>query len=373
MPFADELLGREAAATLVDVLATVAPERDLAAVRAAADALDGLALRERSDLLRDALLTTFPDSYRDLATVARAAHAHTDAFAGWLIWPVTSAVAVRAVDDGSPQVFDDAMDVLAVLTGRLTSEFAIRTLLLRDWERAMGIVQGWVSSQDHHVRRLASEGTRPFLPWGVRVPQLMVQPEATLPVLDALYRDESDYVRTSVANHLNDLSRNNPDLVVSTVRRWLADPAPTTDAVVRRALRTLVKRGDPAALDVLGFSTSATIEISGPVVGAAHVAIGESLPFAGHVKNIGTEPANVLVDYVVYHHKANGTQTSKTFKLTSRTLAPGEVLQLSRSHSLKLITTRRYHPGPHAIALQVNGVATEPVPFMLLPAGETTL
>jgi hypothetical protein len=219
------------------------------------------------------------------------------------------------------------------------------------------------------VRRLASEGTRPYLPWAVRVPEILARPGITVPVLDALYRDESDYVRRSVANHLNDLSRDHPELVVATAGRWLAEPAPTTPALVRHALRTLVKRGDPGALELLGFGP-ATLEIDGPVLAAATVPFDGTVRFTAAVRNVGAEQARLSIDYVVHHRKANGSQTAKTFKLTTRTLAPGEELEISRDHSFRPITTRRYYPGPHAVALQVNGVATDRVAFELeAPAG----
>lgn len=370
MPFADELISDHTATQLADGVRAAAPEVVLHALPGAVGRLGDLSLRERADLLRDALLADVPGGYADLARVVRAARDGTAPFDGWLIWPVTSAVAVRAVEDGTEAAFDDAMALLASLTGRLTAEFAIRTLLRHDLDRALAIATAWTRSDDVDVRRLASEGTRPYLPWAVRVPEILARPGVTVPVLDALYRDESEYVRRSVANHLNDLSRDHPELVVSTAGRWLADPAPTTAAVVRHALRTLVKRGHPGALELLGFGP-ATVQVDGPVLAATRVPFGGTARFTAAVRNLGTEPARLSVDYVVHHRKANGSQTAKTFKLTTRTLAPGERLEISRDHSFRPITTRRYHPGPHAVALQVNGVTTDPVAFELEAPAET--
>ncbi|MFF0766067.1 hypothetical protein ACFYWH_39640 [Streptomyces sp. NPDC003737] len=229
MPFADELINGHTAHTLTQAVRTVLPDADPASLRAAAQQLDSLSLRERSDLLRDALLADVPGDYAELARVVRAAHAGVPAFTGWLIWPVTSAIATKAVAEGTDDAFDDAMTLLAALTGRLTSEFAIRVLLRHDVDRALRIIADWTASPDSDVRRLASEGTRPYLPWAIRVPALIARSGVTVPVLDVLYRDESEYVRRSVANHLNDLSRDQADLVVATARGWLADPAPPPD------------------------------------------------------------------------------------------------------------------------------------------------
>ncbi|MEU3986636.1 DNA alkylation repair protein [Streptomyces sp. NPDC026672] len=364
MPFADELVNGQTARSLTKAVRTALPGADLPALHAAAGDLGTLSLRERADLLRDALLTDVPGDYAELARVVRAARDKAPTFDGWLIWPVTSAVATKAVAEDTAEAFDDAMALLAELTGRLTSEFAVRVLLRHDVDRALEIATGWTGSPEADVRRLASEGTRPYLPWSIRVPELIAREGATVPVLDALRHDDSEYVRRSVANHLNDLSRDHPDLVVATARRWLADPAPTTERLVRHGLRTLVKRGHPGALDVLGFAP-ATLEIRGPLLDRKAVPFGGSVRFTATIRNAGAEPARLAVDYVVHHHKANGSQSAKTFKLTTRTLAPGESMAVEREHSFRPITTRRYHPGPHALALQVNGVPTDRAEFEL--------
>lgn len=369
MPFADELLGVDVAATLTRSIQGAVPERVLHELPRAADAFGGLSLRERADVLREALLADIPGDYATLAQTIRSAAEHDPAFTGWLIWPVTDAIAARAVHEGTDASFDDAMALLAELTGRLTAEFAIRTLLRHDLDRALDIIAGWTHSPDEHVRRLASEGTRAYLPWAIRVPRLMSQPDATVPILDALYRDDSESVRRSVANHLNDLSRDSPELVVETARRWLDAPAPTTQALVRRALRTLVKRGDPQALALLGFGP-ATVQVDGPLLADARVPWGEEIRFTAVIRNTGAEKARLSVDYAVFHRRANGTLSTKVFKLATADLAPGEELAINRRHSFRAITTRRYYPGEHALALQVNGIATPPVTFELLPPGE---
>jgi 3-methyladenine DNA glycosylase AlkC len=363
VPFADELLGAESARMLIDAVAAAAPGNRLPSVRAAAADLSGRSLRERSDLLRDALLADLPGGCPELAATVRAAAAGPLPFAGWLIWPVTGAVAARAVADGSGPAFDDAMALLAALTSRLTSEFSIRVLLDHDPGRALDIVAGWTSSPDEHVRRLASEGTRPFLPWARRVPALLAEPERTLAIITALRHDESEYVRRSVANHLNDLSREHPDLVVETAAAWLGEPGEHTPRLVRHGLRTLIKKGHPGALALLGFGP-ASVQVTGPVTPTL-IPYGGELTFTATVVNTGDDAATLAIDYVVHHRKANGTQTGKTFKLTTTTLAAGEQLTLRRRHSFRPITTRRYHPGAHAVELQVNGVRSGRAEFTL--------
>jgi len=365
MPFADELIGVPTARALAAAIHAAAPEEPLAALPDAADALGPLSLRERSDLLRDALLADLPGDYDSFAATIRTAAQGTLPFTGWLIWPVTSAVAAKAIEAGTDAAFDDGLRLLAELTPRLSSEFAIRPLLAHNLDRAMPVVLGWTASPDPDVRRLATEGTRPFLPWAIRVPAILAEPTVTLPVLHALYRDENEVVRRSVANHLNDLSRQQPELVVATTAAWLAAPDANTTQLVRHALRTLVKKGHPQALAQLGFHP-VEVHVVGPVLDAATVEFGGSIGFTVTIRNTGDDPARLAVDYVMHHQKANGSLTGKTFKLSTVTLAPGEQTEFRRTHSFRAITTRRYHPGMHALEVQVNGVASGRAEFTLL-------
>ncbi|HEX7349851.1 DNA alkylation repair protein [Brachybacterium sp.] len=372
MPFADEMIDRGTALDLADALGTVAPGASTAALRKAAESLSELGLRERVDALRAAMLQDFGGTYPDLAQVVRRAIREVPGFRGWMIWPVSTAVAEAAAADGSREATADALALLAELTGLLTSEFAVRTLLRHDLEQALDQALEWTGSPDEHVRRLASEGTRPYLPWAVRVPQLTAAPGLTIPILEALHRDPSEYVRRSVANHLNDLSRDDPALVVTTAARWLeasgdseartaqtALTVQSTQKLVRHGLRTLLKRGDPAALALLGFPDPAdALEVDGPHLDRARLEVGESIELRASVRNTGAEPVRLMIDYVVHHATAKGTQSTKTFKLTTASLEPGQELAVRKSHSFRPLTTRRYHDGPHAISLQINGVAS---------------
>jgi 3-methyladenine DNA glycosylase AlkC len=325
--------------TLADVLGQ-APT--VASVR-----LDGAAFSERGRLVRDALLADLPAKYPSFERAIRKAM-KDPRFTGWMIWPVSETVAIKAV----AEAFDEGLALVADLTSRLTGEFALRTFLAADLDRTLATALRWTSSPDEHVRRLASEGTRPRLPWAKRVPAILDDPQSTVPILDALHRDPSPYVRRSVANHLNDISRSDPALAVAVATRWRTTQ---TQPLIRHALRTLVKAGDPGALALLGFPPPAALALVGPTLGDANVRIGDELPFEFTLTNEGNADVRLAVDYVVHHRKANGTLTPKVFKLTTRTLAAGESVTINRRHSFRPISTRVYHPGEHAVELQVNG------------------
>ena len=271
---------------------------------------------------------------------------------------VTEVVVVRRAHLRHAAAFDDGLALLAELTPRLTAEFGIRSFLAADLDRALVAALSWTGCADDHVRRLASEGTRPRLPWARRVRELLDRPEATTPILEALHRDPSETVRRSVAYHLNDVSHSHPALATATAARWLAGPAdPRTSRLVRHALRTLVKRGDPEALRLLGFTDASQVVVHGPQLAADVVPSGGELWFDATVENRGPEPATLAIDYVVHFRKADGSLAPKVFKkLATRTLGPGGSAAFTHRRSFAPVTTRVHYPGEHAIELQVNGV-----------------
>ncbi|WP_278313912.1 DNA alkylation repair protein [Lolliginicoccus levis] len=360
MPYADELLGREAVAGLATILGG---DGSLPRLRAVAGTLDGLGFRERVNATRDAVLEDFPGDLDRLAGPVRAALRDTR-FTGWMTFPITEAVAIR----GRDQV-EDALALLAELTPRSTAETALRWFLDEHLERCLRIVMEWTTHHDEHVRRLASEGVRPRLPWAPQARRLVDDPGPIVPVLDALYRDESEYVRRSVANCVNDISRDHPELAVRIAQGWLAEPDENTASVVRHALRTLIKRSHAGALACIGVDARAAIDVTGPTVRTPVVAMGEELAFDCRITLGGSARARVAVDYVLHFASARGDEREKVFKLGIRDLEPGESWDIARSHRFKPISTRRYYDGDHGLSLQVNGVRTDRAGFLLIGAG----
>jgi 3-methyladenine DNA glycosylase AlkC len=368
-------LRRHLAVAVADVLPaepTGAAEFEWPALRAAAAGVDGLSLRARSDLVSAALLTDLPSDYSTVATVFRRA-LDEPGFTGWMIWPVTETVTTLALSataafeseptsseskltapESEPTAFEDGLALLAELTPRLTSEFAIRRFLEADLDRALRVIHPWTSSPNEHVRRLASEGTRAFLPWAIRVRALLAHPEATSPILTALRSDDSEYVRRSVANHLNDLGRQSPELATTLAGSWMADADAHTAWVVRHGLRVLIKKAYPPALALLGFD-EVTVTVGDPQLDTTLVTMPGSLGFEFDVTNTGEAAARLAVDYLVYYVKANGTLAPKVFKLTTTTLPAGETVRLRKRHAFHPMTTRVHYPGAHALELQING------------------
>jgi 3-methyladenine DNA glycosylase AlkC len=362
VPFADELLGAHSVHQLTKCLHQAAPDLKWSSLKVSTKTFPELGLGERAAVVRDALLIDLPSSYAASAKIFRAA-LKDDLFTSWMLWPVGEAAAIKALASPRDADFEDGLKLLAQLTGRFSSEFSIRTFLNADLHRTLDAAVFWTANDDEAVRRLASEGTRPRLPWAKQVPAFRSQISAALPILDLLYRDDSETVRRSVANHLNDISRADPDLAVRVARRWLKKPDANTPRLVRHAMRTLVKQANPGALTLLGFSSADDISIGVPSLASHVVTMGGDLVFEGVIVNEGSQVARLVIDYVVHYQKANGTLAPKVFKLSAKTLQPGERLTVRKRHSFKPISTRKHYAGPHSLVLQVNGARSESVYF----------
>ncbi|MDN5719889.1 MAG: DNA alkylation repair protein [Corynebacterium sp.] len=331
-------------------------------------ALSGLAdleLKARSAQIAAALAATLPASGDDkdnaqdaegaadvVRRVLRAGGQDGTATAlpEWAGMPVNDYVAVAMAD--RPDV---ALPLLADLTSHHTAEFAIRPFILNHYETTMAHLRTWVDSPDEHVRRLVSEGTRPRLPWAGRLPRFIADPSDALELLEGLVNDGSLYVRRSVANHLNDIAKDHPELALETARRW-AEASTQGDFVVRHSLRTLIKRGDPRALAILGFDPDAPVELLELSCSPSTIAIGEATTLSFTLRaDAATAPTRAAVDYVVHYQGARGPKAGKVFKLTVRDLPPGQAVQFSRRHAFAHVSIRTIHPGPHRIEVQVNG------------------
>ena len=230
----------------------------------------------------------------------------------------------------------------------------------------------WAQADDPRLRRLASEGCRPRLPWGIALDALKADPSPILPILERLRLDESESVRRSVANNLNDISKDNPEVVIDVLRRWQALHGDDIRWVVGHALRTLLKAGHPEALALLGYAADPAIAVHNLSVEPDTIPMGGSVVFSFDVASAGDARQNLMIDFVVYLMRANGRQTPKVFKLTKKALRPGETLHISKTFSFRPVTTRRYYAGVHAIEPQINGKTFGHVEFTLRKALENS-
>ncbi len=251
--------------------------------------------------------------------------------------------------------FAESMQAQYEITQRFTAEFSIRPFVEQHPDATLNQLKTWAADPSHHVRRLVSEGIRPRLPWASRLREFQRDPRPVLALLELLKDDASLYVRRSVANNLNDIGKDHPVLLVEVAARWMKGASPEREWIVRHALRSAIKRGDRAALAVLGFGGSNKAQVSNGRVAPVSVKIGGRITLSFLLTNRGRQPLPTVVDYVVYFIKANGTASPKVFKLKKLVLAPGETAAVTKSLVLKEMTTRKHYPGGHRVGVLING------------------
>jgi 3-methyladenine DNA glycosylase AlkC len=346
----------------------------------AATGLESLEFKARAMQLADALEATLPDDFNAACALIEASlapplaidtqgeplklgEAQADSgIAGWALWAVGEFVARRGVRDTAAA--QRGLVCLHAVTQRFTAEFAIRPIIQKHPALALDTLGEWVNDPSAHVRRLVSEGSRPRLPWGLRLQALVLDPTPTLPLLRALQDDSSSYVRRSVANHLNDIAKDHPDLVAAWVRDHLIDAPDARSALLRHASRSLIKAGHAPTLAAWGLASGlkgeATLALS-----TARAAVGGEIGLRAVLRSSARKPQLLVVDYAVHHVRANGGSSPKVFKGWKLTLAPGEERTLEKRHSLKPVTTRTLYPGTHRIQVLVNGMALAEAAFEL--------
>ena len=335
----------------------------VAFIKAAGDDLDALELKARSEQITNAMIEYLPADFARAGEIMLASLRipsddnvfaeliDADGIAGWAVMPMTHFVGIRGLDH-----FDLSMCLLKEMTKCSSSEFGIRFFLIDSPGPTLSVLKSWTGDNNQHVRRLVSEGTRPRLPWAMQLPEFIKDPSAVIDLLEKLKDDDKEYVRRSVANNLNDISKDHPDLVANIASNWMRGASQERRKLIRHACRTLIKKGDKKTLQILGYATprirSAKIDILTP-----EVKFGTSMQFDFTISSDSAEDQALMIDYIIHHQKANGSTSGKVFKWKKLTLMANRTLIATRKHAFKKITTRVYYPGGHAVEVMVNGVS----------------
>lgn len=268
---------------------------------------------------------------------------------GFIVMPQTVFVSENGMDH-----FDLSMHALEEMTKRFTSEFAIRYFLIEHPQKTLEQMKKWAIAENCHVRRLASEGSRPRLPWAMRLNDFIKDPKPVIEILELMKFSKERLVERSIANNLNDIAKDNPEVVTDTLSKWQKEGV--SNWLITHALRTLFKQGNPQALKLCGYDPQAKIRLENLKLASQEVIFGETLQFSFEIHSEASE--RLMVDYIVHHMKANGKLAPKVFKLAKKTISGTETM--SKSHSIKAISTRKYYPGKHLLQIQINGkVLTE--------------
>jgi 3-methyladenine DNA glycosylase AlkC len=341
-------------------------------IATATNGLELLELKARTEHITQAMIEHFPADFEQAAKILLASLAPAQAdkqsleaigdkgISGWAVMILSNYVALQGQGH-----FDLAMMLLKEMTKRASSEFAIRYFILQSPELTLAVFKDWVKDPDQHVRRLVSEGSRPRLPWAMQLPIFIEDPRPVIALLEQLKDDPEEYVRRSVANNLNDIAKDHPELVADIAQKWLQAASKNRQRLVRHACRTLIKNGHKKTLAALGY-TSPAIHSAKVSVLTPKLLFGEALEFSLSLQSNASETQPLMIDYIVHHQKASGLTSAKVFKWSSTNLIPRKTLTLQKKHPIKQITTRVYYAGLHGLEVVVNGISVGRADFELV-------
>lgn len=350
--FFDERLVRRLASSIQPVH----PEFPLETfVAEATSGLSKLELLDRGKHVAAALAKTLPSDYeRAVDVLLRSLDVPTaregGAMASFFYLPHVTFVAKWGLGH-----FDASMRAQHALTQKFSAEFSIRYFILQDAARTLDVLRSWTNDPSEHVRRLVSEGTRPRLPWAVRLPAFIADPAPVLELLERLRDDPALYVRRSVANNLNDIAKDHPDVVVEVCKRWSQGATPERKWIITHALRWLVKRGHRGAIQLLGGGTRPKVRVESVEVHPARARLGSVVSCAFDIVSESTKSQTLVVDYVVHYPGASGKLRSKVWKLRRVELGAKQSVRLEAKVSLVDRTIRKHYPGTYRIDLRVGG------------------
>lgn len=267
-------------------------------------------------------------------------------------------IEVYGLDD-----FKTSVKAFVSITQFISCEFAVRPFILKYNEKMIDEMVKWSLHENHHVRRLSSEGSRSRLPWAMAIPFLK-DPASILPILENLKNDPSEYVRRSVANSLNDIAKDNPETVLEIANLWKGH-SKETDGIIKHGSRTLLKQGHPEILSHYGLE-STNIELSSFEIKTPMVKIGDYLQFQFQLNNKNKEAKTIRLEYAVHYKKAKGHLAKKVFKISEKIYQPNQLTKIERNQSFKIITTRVFHTGIHQLSIIINGTESEVLEFELI-------
>jgi len=264
--------------------------------------------------------------------------------------------------------YETSVKAIERITQFSSCEFATHPFILKYPDQMMKQMLVWSKHEHWGVRRLASEGCRPRLPWAMALPNLKKDPSPIIPILENLKNDPARNVRLSVANNLNDIAKDNPGTVIDLVKRWHGE-SKEVDWIIKHGCRTLLKQGNPEVMELFGFgSIVENISIENFQISTPQVNVGDSLEFRFNLLNSNNKNTKIRLEYGVYYQKANGTLAKKVHKISEKEYAGNSTTQITRKHSFKVVTTRKFHPGLHKVAVIINGNEFEKHNFELLSA-----
>jgi len=320
---------------------------------------ESLELKQRVNRIAENLKIYLPDNYKEAISIIDKVIAN---YGNWLdefCWFFPTFVELYGLDDEN---WDTSIDAMARYTKHSSAEFAVRPFIVKDQKRMMNQMYEWSKSDCEHIRRLSSEGCRPALPWGMGIPSLKKDPTPVLLILEQLKNDPAVYVRKSVANNLNDISKTHPEIVVKIAKEWYGENK-EVDWIVKHACRTLLKKGNRDVLALFGCDDTDSIEVTNFAIEQKSISIGEDITFSFVIK--AKKAIKVRLEYGIDYVKSTGKTSQKVFKISEIPLKENETKTYTRKHSFEDVSVRKHYLGIHGVTLIVNGAEQGKLEFEL--------
>lgn len=354
-----EMFNRAYYQNLARVLSSVhKPFSSARFLREVTENLDALSLNERMRQTSRTLHNHLPGQYTSSIAILKDIIAQMPGGYTALVFP--DYVAQFGTHDAVT-----SLDALKHFTRFGSSEFAIRTFLKADLDKTLKTIYAWSEDENMHVRRLASEGSRPRLPWSFKLETIIKNPSLTAPILGNLKADNELYVRKSVANHLNDFSKDSPDYLINLIKTW--DKSNTHTAwIIKRGCRSLLKEGDSKTMAIFGLTKNVQAEVKNLKLNTTTLRLNEQLQFAFDIISRKNTSQRLMIDYRIHYVKKTGAQLPKVFKLKELELNPGESFHIIKKQRLQNFTTRTLHGGTHTLEIMVNGKIMQHKKFKLI-------
>jgi 3-methyladenine DNA glycosylase AlkC len=316
-----------------------------------------LELKQRIESIADALKDYLPSNFSKSTGIFKKAAPKLGGFENWAL--------MTYIERFGLEHLEQSIAAMKALTQHCTAEFAIRPFIIRYPDRMLNVMNEWTVNPNEHIRRLAAEGSRPRGVWTLHIEAFKKNPRPVLKILEKLKADPSLYVRKAVANNLNDISKEHPDLVIKTALKWKKQGNDLTDWIVKHACRSLIKKGDPRVFPIFGFTASPKLDVKALSLSKKRIKIGGELVLKAELKSLSKKSQKLAIDYKVIYVKKGGKTSPKVFKLTEKELSPGNKLSLSIKHSFQDRSTRLHHPGKHRLELVINGKSFGSLEFHL--------
>ncbi len=314
-------------------------------------------LKQRMRHISESMHQTLPLSYKDQVNILMQTAPN---FGGFTAMFFPDFIEVYGLHD-----LKTSVKALEFFTQFSSSEFAVRPFIIKYPNEMLKQHLVWSKHKNHHVRRLASEGIRPRLPWAMALPMYKSNPTPILGILNNLMTDESEYVRRSVANCINDISKDNPNTVIELINQW-KDHSDETNWILKHASRGLLKKGNATVLKAFGLNNEHKVNLINLDIDKTKLAIGDSFNFNFSVALQEKQATNIRLEYQIYYMKANGKQLPKIFQIGTYQLKPNEPFEIKKKHSFANLTTRKHYAGKHFIAITANGNEIGRLEFELL-------